>query len=169
MRPAPLSAAELAERAGHEIGVSPWLEVGQAMIDDFAATTLDHQYIHVDHLRAGRGPFGGTIAHGFLILSLLSHMAEAALPGIAGARIALNYGLNRVRFVSPVRAASRLRARFVLVRVEPRESGGLLQTLDVTIEIEGETRPALVAQWLTLTLLGPADRADVQANGATRS
>jgi acyl dehydratase len=148
-----VSAIELAQHVGREVGVSDWIEVNQPMIDRFADATMDHQFIHVDVERVAGTPLGGTIAHGFLTLSLLSRMADDALPRLDGIEMALNYGLNRVRFVSPVRAGKRVRGRFVLAAVEARDSNRLLRTYDVTIEIDGESKPALVAQWLTLAVL----------------
>lgn len=147
-----VSASALADQVGREVGASDWIEISQAMIDLFADATMDHQFIHVDADRAADTPLGGTVAHGFLTLSLLSRMANDALPSLEGKAMGLNYGLNRVRFVSPVKACKRVRGRFVLASVEERGSDRLLQTYDVTIEIDGESKPALVAQWLTLAV-----------------
>jgi acyl dehydratase len=148
-----IAVASLAERVGQEIGVSGWIEITQSMIDQFADATLDHQYIHVDPERAAETPFGGSIAHGFLLLSLLSRMSYDALPPFENTEMGLNYGTNRLRFLSPVRAGSRVRGRFVLRDSEHRGEDRLLQTYDVTVEIDGAAKPALVAQWLTLTIL----------------
>lgn len=152
--PKTITPAELANRVGQELGVSDWIEVSQSMIDQFADATLDHQYIHVDPEHARSGPFGGTIAHGFLSLSLLSRMSFNALPQIANMEIGLNYGMNRLRFLSPVKSGERVRGRFVLREVVDRSLGQLLLTHDVTVEIEGGSKPALVAEWLTMAVPG---------------
>jgi acyl dehydratase len=151
-----ISAQQVAEHVGREVGVSDWIEISQAMIDRFADTTLDRQFIHVDPARAAATSLGGTIAHGFLLVSLLSSMSYDALPQIEGAEMGLNYGMNRIRFLAPVKAGKRVRGRFVLGAAESRGVDRLLQTYDVSIEIEGEAKPALVAQWLTLTVLRDA-------------
>jgi acyl dehydratase len=147
-----ISAAELAERTGQEIGVSEWIEVSQSLIETFADATMDRQFIHIDPERAKRTPFEGTIAHGFLILSLLSRMAYDAVPDVEKLIMGVNYGMNRVRFISPVRAGKRVRGRFVLRDVARRAEDQLLVTYSVTAEIEGEPNPALVAEWLTLSV-----------------
>jgi acyl dehydratase len=147
---------DLVARVGQEAGVSDWIEVSQPMIDRFAEATGDHQFIHVDPKRAAETMFGGTIAHGFLVLSLLSRMSYDALPRIEGAAISVNYGSNRVRFVSPVRAGRRVRGRFVLRDVSRKAEDRVLVTYDVTVEIDGEEKPALVAEWLTMTMLAAA-------------
>lgn len=142
-----LTRMEYEARMGEELGTSSWIEVTQARIDAFAACTEDHQFIHVDPDRAAQTPFGGTIAHGFLTLSLLSAMAYE-MPGIAGTTMAVNYGMNRVRFISPVRAGSRIRGRFLLRQVEEIREGEIQTTIEATVEIEGQDKPALVAEWL---------------------
>ena len=129
---------------GQELGISDWLAIDQARIDQFAQATGDHQWIHVDPVRAATGPFGATVAHGFLTLSLLPVFAETAFV-VDDVRMGINYGLNRVRFAAPVRVGSRLRGRFVLQAYEPLE-GGAQMTVEVTMEIEGGTKPACVAQ-----------------------
>jgi acyl dehydratase len=144
------------DSVGREVGTSGWIAISQSMIDRFADATLDHQFIHVDPARAGTTPFGGTIAHGFLILSLLSHMSNEALPPIENAEMTLNYGTNRVRFLSPVVSGKQVRGRFVLRNAEWRGEGRILLTHDVTVEIDGEPKPALVAEWLTLAIIRPA-------------
>ena len=121
------------------------------MIDAFAEVTRDRQFIHVDPERAAAKPFGGTVAHGFLTLSLLSAMAYDALPARKG--FGVNYGFDRVRFVAPVRAGARVRGRFALIGRSPRGANETLTRLAVSIEIEGEAKPALVAEWLTLSIL----------------
>ena len=137
--------------------MSGWHEVTQADIDSFADVTGDHQFIHVNPERAlAETPFGGTIAHGFLTLSLLSAFGQEALPRIANRRIGVNYGLERVRFLSPVRSGARVRGRFVLARLERRRANEILLGYDVTVEIEGAAKPALAAQWLTLAVIEEA-------------
>jgi acyl dehydratase len=144
---------EIAKCIGDEIGVSTWLTVDQARIDQFAEATEDRQFIHVDADSAARTPFGGTIAHGFLTLSLLSRMAADAMLLPEGVKIAVNYGFDRVRFLAPVRSASRVRGRFVLDSVEEKAPGQMLMRHTVTVEIEGEDKPALTAVWLTLLMI----------------
>jgi len=144
------SIEEIRSRVGDEVGVSSWLIVDQARIDAFADATEDHQFIHVDPEAAARAGFGGTIAHGFLSLSLLSRMAAEAMLIPEGLKMAVNYGFGRVRFIMPVRSAKRVRGRFVLDSVEEKAPGQLLVGHKVTVEIEGEEKPALVADWLGL-------------------
>jgi acyl dehydratase len=148
---------ELETRLGQELGISNWREVTQADIDTFAEVTRDHQFIHVDEARAlAETSFGGTIAHGFLTLSLLSAFGQEALPKIANRRMGVNYGFERVRFLSPVRSGARVRGRFSLARLERRRANEVLLGYDVTVEIEGGAKPALAALWLTLAVLGEA-------------
>lgn len=146
--------AAYAARVGQEVGVSDWFDVGQTRIDRFADVTEDFQFIHVVPARAAATPYGGTIAHGFLSLSLLSAMMARTLPVIAGQAFEINYGFNKVRFLAPVRAGSRVRGRFVLAGLETRRPGERLLTIGVTIEIEGEDKPALAAEWLILSMAG---------------
>ena len=136
----------LEARVGQEVGVSPWVEITQERIDTFARAIDDFQWIHVDAARAKASPFGGTIAHGFLTLSLLSHLAEATF-SFSDRRMGINYGLNRVRFTSPVPVGSRVRARFTLLRFEKIDNG-VQVTWNATVEIDGAKKPALVAEWL---------------------
>lgn len=136
---------------GREVGLSDWVTLDQSRIDRFADLTNDHQFIHVDPERARRTPLGGTIAHGFLTLSMLGDLVRVADFTMAGATWGMNYGFNRIRFLSPVRSGSRIRGRFTLRAMEERSPGQWMGTLDVVVEIEGESRPALVAEWLTLT------------------
>jgi acyl dehydratase len=136
--------ADLQALVGQEIGVSDWVTVDQARIDLFARATGDHQWIHVDPVRAAQGPFGTTIAHGFLTLSLLPQMAEGAI-AYDDVKMSVNYGLNRVRFPAPVPAGSRLRGHFRLLGYEPLDGGAQL-TVEVTMEIEGGAKPACVAE-----------------------
>lgn len=140
---------DLRKRVGREIGVSKWFDITQSRIDAHADTTEDWQFIHVDPDRAAREtPFGGSIAHGFLTLSLLSAMSYDAIPRIEGVAMGVNYGLNRMRFVSPVRAGARVRGHFVLKSAEEIKPGEVTLTWDVTVEIEGADKPALVAEWI---------------------
>jgi len=141
------SVEELKQHVGKEMRVGDWHTVTQEEINQFAEATGDHQWIHVDPVRAAAGPFGATVAHGFLTLSLLSELAAGAFR-IADTRMGLNYGLDRVRFPSPVPVGSRLRAVCVLDRHEPIEGGAQL-TLTVTIERQGSAKPACVAVWVT--------------------
>ena len=141
------SIAALASYAGKEVGVSDWLEVSQDRIDQFAKASEDRQWIHIDRERAVReSQFKTTIAHGFLTLSLLSVLARLAI-SVGGVRMGINYGLNRVRFVSPVPAGARIRGRFTLATVEEIK-GGVQSTWNVTVECEGSDKPCCVAEWL---------------------
>jgi len=144
------SLDEIRARVGQEIGLSSWLAVDQDRIDLFAEATEDRQFIHTDPAAAAQTPFGGTIAHGFLSLSLLSRMGAEVLLAPEGVRMALNYGLDRVRFLAPVRSGKRVRGRFTLDSVEERAPGQWLFRYQVTVEIEGEEKPALTAAWLGL-------------------
>ena len=144
------SLDEIRSRVGKEVGVSGWLTVGQERIDAFAEATEDRQFIHVDPAAAAQTPFGGTVAHGFLTLSLLSRMAAEAMLVPDGLKMAVNYGFDRVRFLAPVRSGKRVRGRFVLDSVEEKAPGQWLMRHNVTVEIEGEDKPALTALWLTL-------------------
>ncbi len=144
------SLDEIRSRVGTEIGLSSWLTVDQARIDAFAEATEDRQFIHTDPAAAAQTPFGGTIAHGFLSLSLLSRMAADAMLIPEGVKMAVNYGLDRVRFLAPVRSGSRVRGRFTLDSIEEKAPGQLLMRHVVTVQIEGEDKPALTAVWLGL-------------------
>ena len=144
------SLTEIKSRIGDEVGVSSWIEIDQARIDAFAEATEDRQFIHVDPQAAAQTRFGGAIAHGFLSLSLLSRMGAEAMLMPHGMKIAVNYGLDRVRFLSPVRSGKRVRGRFTLDSVEEKVPGQILLKHQVTVEIEDEDRPALSATWLTL-------------------
>jgi len=144
------SLDEIRARVGQEIGLSSWLAVDQDRIDLFAEATEDRQFIHTDPAAAAQTPFGGTIAHGFLSLSLLSRMGAEVMLAPEGVKMALNYGLDRVRFLAPVRSGKRVRGRFTLDSVEERAPGQWLFRYQVTVEIEGEEKPALTAAWLGL-------------------
>ncbi|MGL4540996.1 MAG: MaoC family dehydratase [Polymorphobacter sp.] len=148
-----MALADYQALVGQEVGVSDWTLVDQAMIDVFAQATGDHQFIHVDPVRAAATPFGTTIAHGYLTLSLLPVMAYSALPGIAGTKMGVNYGHNKVRFMAPVKSGSRVRGRFTLTDVTIRKDGSVQSTVDVAVEIEGSDKPALIAEWLTLAYI----------------
>lgn len=153
MKP-PLNLDQLRLAVGSEIGLSHWRVVSQDMINRFADATDDHQFIHVDVERAkAQAPFGGTIAHGFLTVSLLSTLAFEALPSLVGATMGINYGFDKLRFMTPVKAGSSVRARFVLAAADIRKSGRVLSTYEVTLEIEGNLMPALKATWLTLAMV----------------
>lgn len=139
---------ELKTLVGQEVSISDWFEVSQQHINDFADATEDHQWIHVDPDRARTdSPFGATIAHGFLTLSLLPHLASQAVKVHGDYKMGINYGLNRLRFVSPVLAGSRIRARFTLHAFE-EVKGGFQITWSVTVETESGSKPSLVAEWL---------------------
>lgn len=144
------SLDDIRARIGAEIGVSDWLLVDQARIDAFADATDDRQFIHVDPAAAAQTPFGGTIAHGFLTLSLLSRMAADVMLTPGTLRMGVNYGLDRVRFLTPVRAGKRVRGRFTLDSVDEKAPGQILTRHTITVEIEDEPRPALIADWLGL-------------------
>jgi acyl dehydratase len=147
------SLDEIRAQIGSEIGVSSWLSVDQGRIDAFADATEDRQFIHTDPAAAARTTFGGTIAHGFLTLSLLSRMGAEAMLIPEGGKMAINYGLDRVRFLAPVRSGRRVRGRFTLDSVEEKAPGQVLVRHTVTVEIEGEEKPALTAQWLGLIFI----------------
>jgi len=141
---------EIRTRTGTEVGVSSWLSIDQARIDEFADATDDHQFFHVDPKAAAKTQFGGTIAHGFLTLSLLSRMAADAMLVPEGVKLAVNYGFDRVRFLAPVKSGKRVRGRFTLDSIEEKAPGQWLLRHTVTVEIEDEGKPALTAQWLGL-------------------
>ena len=139
---------QLAARTGEE-RVSGWVEVTQDMIDKFAEATGDHQFIHVDPARAAMTPFGGTIAHGFLTLSLMPLLNSLTpQPQIEGLKMGVNYGGNKTRFISPVRSGKRIRGHWKLIDLEEKRPGQWQQTHEITIEIEGEDKPALITEWI---------------------
>ena len=144
---AALSVRELESRIGQEVGVSPWVEVTQERIDLFAKAIDDPQWIHVDPERAKQSPFGTTIAHGFLTLSLLTKFIESTF-SFADRKMGVNYGLNRVRFTAPLPSGSRVRARFKLLKYEKIDGNGVQVTWDVTVEREGSDKPVLIAEWV---------------------
>ena len=141
------SVEDMKARIGEELGVGEWLEVTQDRIDTFADATGDHQWIHVDAERAKQGPFGATIAHGYLTLSLIPSLGGGGL-GLDGVRMGINYGLDRVRFITPVKVGSRVRARRKLLDVTEGE-GFVQMKVEVTVEIDGEAKPACVAETLS--------------------
>jgi len=144
-----LTPSELHQNVGQTF-VSHWFVVDQDRIDAFAKVTEDEQFIHVDPDQASATPFGGTVAHGFLTLSLLSPMAYSALPKVHGAAMGINYGFDRVRFLHPVRSGTRVRAHFLLTAVLKRSEREWQLVYDVSVEIEGVHKPALAATWLTM-------------------
>lgn len=145
---------EMRASVGQEVGVSDWIAVTQDMINAFADVTFDHQFIHVDPEKAKLSPFKTTIAHGFLTVSLLSAMAYSGLPDIKGRMMGVNYGFNKLRLVSPVLSGSKVRARFSLKAHDEKLPKQHTLTFDVTVEIEGSGKPALVAEWVTLSFEG---------------
>nr|WP_281433633.1 MaoC family dehydratase [Jiella flava] len=152
-----VSLADYRAHLNGEPLLSPWLTVDQTMIDRFAVATHDHQFIHVEPERAkAETPFGGTIAHGFLTLSLLSTLAYEAIPGVRGTRMGMNYGFDKVRFLNPVKAGARVRGRFKMTGITERAVS--VQTVwETAVEIEGAVKPALSAEWITLTVMRPSD------------
>ncbi len=138
---------DLVAKVGQTIGVSDWFLIDQQRIDEFADTTEDHQFIHVDPEKAAATPFGGTIAHGFLTLSMLAPLLTTSCekPEV---KLSVNYGFNRIRFLAPVRSGKRIRGSFKLLELEEKRPGQWQQTVEATIEIEGEDKPALLAEWI---------------------
>lgn len=147
------TTAELPSLIGTEIGVSRWFVVDQAKIDAFADTTEDWQFIHVNPELAKQTPFGGTIAHGFLTLSLASAMSYDAVKPLDGVVMGVNYGFDKLRFLAPVPAGSRIRGRFKLLSAEDKGGGRWLIKHELTVEIEGGDKPALIAEWLGMQML----------------
>ena len=147
------SIEDITARVGQEIGVSDWIAISQAAIQKFAEVTDDHQFIHVDPEAAAKSPFGGTVAHGFLTLSLLSRMVADVVIRPQGLRMSVNYGLDRVRFIAPVKAGKRVRGHFRLARMEEKRPGEWQSFYNVTVEIEGEEKPALTADWIGMMFI----------------
>ncbi|MEM9877747.1 MAG: MaoC family dehydratase [Pseudomonadota bacterium] len=143
-----IQASDVQSHVGKEVGVSDWREITQAGVNAFADVTGDHQFIHVDPEKAKLTPIGGTIAHGFYTLSLLAGMADGVTLRLDTLKMGLNYGLDRVRFIAPVKVGARIRARFTLASVDRRNDGAYQFTYTVAVEIEGEDKPALAAQWV---------------------
>src|SRR5438874_1168273 len=147
----PITLEAYQAMVGEEIGVSSWYLIDQPRIDTYADVTEDHQFIHVDPERAKKETaFGTTIAHGFLTMSMMSAMSYEVMPAIAGTTMGVNYGFDKLRFISPVRASKRVRGRFVLAEAKLRKPNELQTRTNVTVEIEDEDKPALVAEWLGL-------------------
>jgi acyl dehydratase len=151
-RPA-VTLTEIKDFVGREVGVSRWFLIDQKRIDAFADCTEDWQFIHVDPEAAQATPFKSTIAHGFLTVSMLSAFAYDAVPKVAGVAMGVNYGFEKLRFVAPVRSGAQIRGRFKLEALTPRSGREWQSRMTVTVEIEGEDKPALVAEWLSLYVM----------------
>jgi len=147
-----LNRDNMKESIGADLGTAEWVLIDQARINAFADCTLDQQFIHVDPVKAAKTPFGGTIAHGFLSLSLLSHFAESIGCGFENMVMGLNYGFDKVRFLAPVKVNSRVRAKSILLDASEKKLGQFLIKQQLSIEIEGEPTPALIAEWLTMAI-----------------
>ena len=145
---ASIALADFLKLEGQKVGTSRWFEIDQSRIDTFADVTEDHQFIHVDEKAAEKTPFGTTIAHGFLTLSMLSAMIYDGVPNIEGAKMGVNYGFNKIRFISPVKSGARVRAHFTLNALRHPKSTEVTNIWGVSIEIEGQERPALIAEWI---------------------
>jgi acyl dehydratase len=146
----PMTPQELAAKVGENIGTSEWAEMSQERINQFAEATGDHQFIHVNEEMAKMTPFGGTIAHGFLTLSMIPYLgAQGGAPRIDGVKMGVNYGGNKTRFIAPVRAGKRIRGVWKLTEMVEKRPGQWQQTCEITIEIEGEDKPALICEWIT--------------------
>ncbi|APG62144.1 nodulation protein NodN [Sphingorhabdus lutea] len=145
-----ISAQDMAAKKGEILGSSEWILVDQDMINKFADATGDHQFIHINEEMAKMTPFGGTIAHGFLTLSLFPvMMAKSNVPKVEGVKMGVNYGGNKTRFLAPVKSGKRVRGHFKLLDLEEKRPGQWQQTLEFTVEIEGEDKPALMAEWIS--------------------
>lgn len=149
-----VNPSKLAEMVGSEIGVSDWITIDQDRINTFADVTEDHQFIHIDPEAAAKTPFGGTIAHGFLTMSLLSQFSEQTGIVLEGITMGVNYGFDKMRFLAPVPSGSKVRGRFVLKSAEEKRPGQFLITYTVTVEIDGGDKPALIADWLSMQMVG---------------
>ncbi|MBZ5794541.1 MaoC family dehydratase [Burkholderia contaminans] len=147
------SPDELRAMVGTELEPSTWELIDQARIDAFADVTGDRQFIHIDPVKAAAGPFGGTVAHGLLVLSLLPALIEKAVPFPANVKVSVNYGYNKIRFLSPVRSGKRVRARFTIADFAETEPGRYQLITAVSVEIEGEAKPALIAEWVAIGLV----------------
>lgn len=145
-----MTPQELQAKVGETIGTSEWVDVTQERINQFADATGDHQFIHIDEEKAKMTPFGGTIAHGFLTLSLIPMLrAKSDCPRPEGVKMGVNYGGNKVRFLAPVRSGKRVRGHFKLLELIEKRPGQWQETMETTIEIEGEDKPALIAEWMS--------------------
>lgn len=145
---ASIALADFLKLEGQKVGTSRWFEIDQSRIETFADVTEDHQFIHVDEKAAEKTPFGTTIAHGFLTLSMLSAMIYDGVPNIEGAKMGVNYGFNKIRFISPVKSGARVRAHFTLNALRHPKPTEVTNIWGVSIEIEGQERPALIAEWI---------------------
>ena len=144
-----MTPQEIQGQVGQQIGTSEWVEMSQERINQFAEATGDHQFIHIDPAKAAMTPFGGTIAHGFLTLSMIPYLsANSDLPKVDGVKMGVNYGGNKTRFISPVRSGKRIRGHWKLIDLEEKRPGQWQQTHEITIEIEGEDKPALITEWI---------------------
>ena len=149
-----VNASGLKDLIGTEIGVSEWAGMDQERINVFADVTEDHQFIHINEEAAKQTPFGGTIAHGFLTLSMLSKFSEGSGLVIEGIQMGINYGFEKVRFLAPVPSGSKIRGRFSLKDAVEKKPGQFLLTYEVTVDIEGQEKPALIADWLAMQFTG---------------
>jgi len=149
-----VAASDLQDLVGTEIGTSEWIAMDQDRINVFADVTEDHQFIHINEEAAKKTPFGGTIAHGFLTLSMLSKFSEGSGLVIKGVKMGVNYGFEKVRFLAPVPSGSKIRGRFNLKNVVEKKPGQFLITYEVTVDIEGQDKPALIADWLAMQFTG---------------
>ena len=150
-----INTSDLQSHIGEDCGTSDWFQITQQQVNDFADVTLDHQFIHVDPEKAAKSPFGTTIAHGFLTLSMLAHFLQKGVGvNVPNRTMGVNYGFDRVRFLQPVKVGSKVRANAVLIEATEKKPGQFLFKLDVTIEIEGEVKPALKAEWLNMVFAG---------------
>ena len=149
-----VKAADLQATVGTDLGVSDWITIKQDRVNQFADVTEDHQFIHVNPEMAKLSPFGGPIAHGFLTLSLLSKFSEQGSLVVDGVKMGVNYGFEKVRFLAPVKVGKKVRGHFKLKAADEKRPGQYLLTYEVTVEIEGEEKPALVADWLAMQFTG---------------
>ena len=144
-----MTPQEVKAQVGQNVGTSEWVVMSQERINQFAEATGDHQFIHIDEEKAKLTPFGGTIAHGFLTLSMIPYLsANSDLPRVDGVKMGVNYGGNKTRFISPVRSGKRIRGHWKLLELEEKRPGQWQQTHEITIEIEGEEKPALITEWI---------------------
>ncbi|MBI2782621.1 MAG: MaoC family dehydratase [Gammaproteobacteria bacterium] len=146
-----IDTANLAACIGQDAGTSEWFTIDQQRVNDFADVTLDHQFIHVDPVKAAQGPFGTTIAHGFLTLSMLAYFLQNGVGvDVPNRTMGVNYGFDKVRFLQPVKVGSRIRARAAVLEAAEKNPGQFLFKLDITVEIEGQDKPAIKAEWLSM-------------------
>lgn len=146
-----MTPQEVADKTGEQLGTSEWVEMTQERINQFAEATGDHQFIHVNEEAAKMTPFGGTIAHGFLTLSMIPYLtANSDVPRVDGIKMAVNYGGNKTRFINPVKSGKKIRGHWKLLEMTEKRPGQWQQTVEITIEIEGEEKPALICEWMTM-------------------